>query len=332
MIRLLVALLLVANVLLFLYGYLGVEKATTSQEPIRPPDVGSLRLLSARVVEPQAEAPVESGQQADSTTVAESEILPPEPTPAEEPESQPAPPVTAEPESATARTEPPAGESPQPSEQTADETQAESEPERPQAPPPSEPVAGQPPAEPEPMAAEEPPAAAPDQKPPAEAAAEAPEPPSAAKPTGWCGAVGPFRTARQAQAWLETLGAESGGRVEERPTWVEKSYWVYLPPRPSRAEAVALEKKLKAAGVTDLWRLRKGEMRNAISLGLYTRKDAAEKRLRSLQAKGFDARLKTTREQLPRYWIRFEPWPGSKSELASRKRPDGARLQNEACR
>ena len=316
MIRLLVALLLVANVLLFLYGYLGVERSATPQEPVRPPDVGSLRLLSARVIEPQAEtglpAEPEPSSKPEPPAPAESEA----PQAAEvaanaEPDTQPEPPVEPAPEPK----EPSAGEPQQPSAEPVDKAESSAGLESDQAAAAQTPVA----AETEQASAAEPPAT------------EPPEEKPVKTPERWCGAVGPFRSARQARAWLDSLSTQNGARLEQRPTWVEKSYWVYLPPQPTRAKAVALEQKLKAAGVTDLWRLRKGEMRNAISLGLYTRKDAAEKRLRNLQAKGFDARLKTTREQLPRYWIRFDAWSGGRADLESRVRPDGMALQDEQC-
>jgi hypothetical protein len=51
MMRLLLGLLLVANVLLFLHGYLGLDQGSeTPPERVHEPDVGSIRLLATRVV------------------------------------------------------------------------------------------------------------------------------------------------------------------------------------------------------------------------------------------------------------------------------------------
>lgn len=76
-------------------------------------------------------------------------------------------------------------------------------------------------------------------------------------------------------------------------------YYVMIPPLPSRAAGRAMLERLQAAGITDNWLFQRGDNRNAISLGLFSRKAGAERHLRRVNQRGFEAMLmeKTTPEE-----------------------------------
>ena len=69
------------------------------------------------------------------------------------------------------------------------------------------------------------------------------------------------------------------------------AYYVMIPPLPSRAAGLAMLKRLEAEGITDTWLFPRGVYRNAISLGLFSRKAGAERHLRRVNQQGFEAEL-----------------------------------------
>ena len=64
--------------------------------------------------------------------------------------------------------------------------------------------------------------------------------------------------------------------------------------------------RLKQQGVTDYFRVATGEQKDAISLGVFSRSDLAQRRLRAMRKQGFQPQLETV--PLPRrvYWL---DWP-----------------------
>lgn len=65
---------------------------------------------------------------------------------------------------------------------------------------------------------------------------------------------------------------------------------VYLPKLPGAEAADAMAARIDAAGFSDYLVMRDGEDANAIALGRYSTRDAAQRRTASLQAAGFPAR------------------------------------------
>lgn len=114
-----------------------------------------------------------------------------------------------------------------------------------------------------------------------------------------CALIGPMPSAaadvliRQLPAFV-TLLSEMTVEVRE-----VDGYYVMIPPLPSRAAGRAMLERLKDAGITDTWLFQRGDNRNAISLGLFSRKVGAERHLRRVNQQGFEAVLmeKTTREE-----------------------------------
>ena len=94
-----------------------------------------------------------------------------------------------------------------------------------------------------------------------------------------CLAIGPFDTPqdlRNARAALGGPGVRMRSRQEQ--TTETRAWWVYLPAPGSRAQALALARRLGAANVGDYFVMSSGDQPNAISLGLF--KDPANARKR----------------------------------------------------
>ena len=92
-----------------------------------------------------------------------------------------------------------------------------------------------------------------------------------------CVGVGPFvslRQASEAAAVLNQAGLTTSQRVEESQVWV--GHWVHLPSYPSREAAVLVVERLRKEGVKDIYIEPSGELKNTISLGLFTELERAE--------------------------------------------------------
>ncbi len=62
-------------------------------------------------------------------------------------------------------------------------------------------------------------------------------------------------------------------------------------------------KMLKARGMDDIWLFQKGNLRGAISLGLFKRKEQAINVQKQFKAKNIDVELKLRQVQTKQYWI-----------------------------
>jgi hypothetical protein len=302
----LLGLLLVANLLLFLYGYLGLDQGDEKPpERVHEPDVGSIRLLDARVVgavsPPQVAEPALPGERS----------LPEEEQPEIARQLEPAPqavaPVLAEQEQASFAEEVAEPLAPElPAVSVKGNTQESSSKESGRA----EAVALQ----------EEPPEAT------------VPEASVKESPSLYCGVVGPLKSRFQAERIQRKLGSPGDIRIVQKPTLVDKAYWVLIPALPDRKKAREVLQKLKAKGITDLWLIPKGELENAVSLGLYSRRKAAYDHAKNLRRKGFKVTVRPKQEELPRYWLEFS---GLATEALERLTPDvlpkGAGVKKNRC-
>ncbi|MGE8286513.1 MAG: SPOR domain-containing protein [Stenotrophomonas sp.] len=131
-------------------------------------------------------------------------------------------------------------------------------------------------------------------------------PPVAAtpKPVEHCASLGPFTDAAKAQAAQAALGADAQRpRVREVPGKSGSgSYRVFIPPAASREEAQATAKRIVEAGFSDYFVVSQGEEANAVALGQYRNREGAERRLATLVAAGFPARLAGGGNETPPTW------------------------------
>ncbi|MGH8119378.1 MAG: SPOR domain-containing protein [Gammaproteobacteria bacterium] len=119
-----------------------------------------------------------------------------------------------------------------------------------------------------------------------------------------CFSYGPFPDAQQTKdllAWFE----ERQVSVQQRP---EKSsenqlYWIYLAPQDSLGDAKRTIEELKSKGVSDYRLIETGDLRNAISLGLFSTQALVNKRLNELRNKGYRPIVVPYREANIIYWV-----------------------------
>ncbi len=121
-----------------------------------------------------------------------------------------------------------------------------------------------------------------------------------------CMTLGPFADERQMQAGQEQVTA-SGYTVNHYLTRdkLRDGFWVMLDPE---ATAEATKQRLasvKKAGIKEYFLILKGEYRNAISLGLFSKPDLAKRRLDTLVEKGFKPRIVQVTLPKREYWLEW---------------------------
>ncbi len=128
-----------------------------------------------------------------------------------------------------------------------------------------------------------------------------PEPPPAIVLA--CFTLGPLKDEAEAGRMykaLLALGVKAEQRLSERQEL--KGYWVFLPPFKSYADARRKVLALQEKGLDDMYIMGKGEVQNAISLGLFTRKSTATARLNQVR------RMDSATMMKPRYRAVKEKW------------------------
>lgn len=127
-----------------------------------------------------------------------------------------------------------------------------------------------------------------------------------------CAAYGPFPSddaVRQGEARLKPLGLQVSEHLV--PGKSKLGYWVYLPPFGSKHEADAAAALLKRRGVQDIYVVADEANRNAISLGVFSRRSYAADRQRQLHKLGYRALLAERFRDEPRYWLDARGLPGA---------------------
>ena len=102
------------------------------------------------------------------------------------------------------------------------------------------------------------------------------------------------------RVWLDAKGASVDVHIDERREVT--LHWVFFPPRASRAEALAEVARMRAQGIEDIVVVPKGDMANAISLGVFSRTEGRDRRLQQLSKKGHHP------STAPRYRAKVATW------------------------
>jgi hypothetical protein len=121
--------------------------------------------------------------------------------------------------------------------------------------------------------------------------------------TDLCVSIGPFAdaTARdEFRGWLRNYVAELKMRVEQ--VRERQFFWVYLEPT-SAEDASRHIDDLQNRGFTDYMLIRRGNLKNAISLGLFRSQDSVNRRLAELSEKGYSPVVVPRFETSDRYWL-----------------------------
>ena len=129
-----------------------------------------------------------------------------------------------------------------------------------------------------------------------------------------CYSLGPFIKKSQSNK-TQTLLKENNFKtvlIQLRDS-SRSGYWVTLPPSDSRKEARKHIARLKKLKVTDYFLVAKGTHENAVSLGVYSQKKLARRRVDEIIRLGFIPRMESV--PLPRkvYWLNW--YKDSKQQL-----------------
>jgi len=85
--------------------------------------------------------------------------------------------------------------------------------------------------------------------------------------------------------WFRSRGGL--GHIQYTDEQSSQMFWAYLAPQQSRESALAIMQEMKTMGIGEYRLINRGELENAISLGLYSNREAVNSRLRELNDKGF---------------------------------------------
>lgn len=139
----------------------------------------------------------------------------------------------------------------------------------------------------------------------AELMPEITEAPAVTEGAGYsCFSYGPLPEERQAVwlgDWFRSRRAEVRSRVAEDPGG--RLFWVYLAPTESLQSAMQVVENLKKRGVRDYRLISKGNLGNAVSLGLFSSQEAVNARLQELKEKGFQPVVVPYSNMQRFYWV-----------------------------
>jgi cell division septation protein DedD len=146
-----------------------------------------------------------------------------------------------------------------------------------------------------------------------------------------CLRVGPFESEAQAGALRDRLASQANRISVAKTTRQEqKFFWVYLEPVTSDAKAKETLEDLKSKGIKDLFMIRKGEMKNAISLGVFSSQDSVRKRLAELKNSGYQPLVVPRYENKTVYWLDLQGDQLSADALAG-DLPVGVKVSDTDC-
>lgn len=122
-----------------------------------------------------------------------------------------------------------------------------------------------------------------------------------------CYSLGPFsrnKSFTKARDMMQEEGVKVFGRVSSDS--VRSGYWVMLPVARSNNQAKLNIQKLKEKGVADYFLIVTGEMKNAVSLGVFSKPKLAKRRQDAVEKQGFSPIIKKIAIPNRVYWLE---WP-----------------------
>jgi len=150
---------------------------------------------------------------------------------------------------------------------------------------------------------------------------------AAARPAASCLSLGPFgdlTDAARASTLLRESGLQPRQRAGEGVVW--KGYWVSLEDVPDRATAQGIIERLHRFGVGDAYALPDEGRQITISLGLFTERQRALRRMDEVQALGFEPHLAERERSGTVYWIDVDVEPPARLPDAVLQDGDGGRI------
>lgn len=89
------------------------------------------------------------------------------------------------------------------------------------------------------------------------------------------------------------------------------NYWVVIPPLSSKKQAIEVKRNIQSAKIVDIFIIKSGARENALSLGLYSTVEGAERRARFVNDKKLGlpkAGIEELTLYVDRYWIKIAPF------------------------
>ena len=123
-----------------------------------------------------------------------------------------------------------------------------------------------------------------------------------------CFSFGPIPDNNKALALYDWfLSKNVFARIESSDEDTQRLYWIYLAPLASTVGAMSMLDNLKDKGISDYRLINKGELKNAISLGLFSSQGAVDNRLAELNRQGFKPVVVpyTNVRKVFRVWVRL---------------------------
>lgn len=150
-----------------------------------------------------------------------------------------------------------------------------------------------------------------------------------------CLRIGPFDAEEARRALLAEL--VQAGLTAQSPApepYVTTQFWVMLPPYETRRRALQTLRELQARKI-DSYLVSSGELKNAISLGLFSREELAKGVQEKIREAGYPAEIRPKDKQNQRLWllvIADQPLENTTKSLASLvSRQSGIKISNTSC-
>ncbi len=119
-----------------------------------------------------------------------------------------------------------------------------------------------------------------------------------------CFSFGPITNETEAAAleqWLQARKASTSRRITEQQE--REYYWLYIEPASSTQNLVKTVEHLRQQGILDYRLINRGNLKNAISLGLFNSRAEVEARFRQLEEQNFQPLILPYREPIRLYWV-----------------------------
>jgi cell division septation protein DedD len=142
---------------------------------------------------------------------------------------------------------------------------------------------------------------------PADTAEQVEQTAPAPEPALNCSTIGPFKDFNQAKTVIQRLKG-LGAQVSRRDKTEQElfGYRVFLPPYASREKAQAATKELARNGIYDYFIITDQDQQNGISLGVFRKKDGAQRRMAQVSRFDFKPQMEVRYRDAPIYWLDYE--------------------------
>ncbi len=138
-----------------------------------------------------------------------------------------------------------------------------------------------------------------------------------------CYSIGPIQKEEDSKTtfeWLQEHAQEANQRIEEIQE--NKRFWVYLEPADDPDLTQQTLEELGRRGVKDYRLIKKGDMKNAISLGVYAAQDSVNRRLAEMKKQGYTPVVVPRYKTRSTYWLDFSTQaPDILAEIPNKKAP-----------